>query len=88
MWLTQKGNPYADKSLRRLMHNLAEHAGIEIRGRQMTWYAARHSVGTYLTAERDLKASKKQLGHQNLESTIRYDNVVGDDIRDALDKMG
>lgn len=88
MWLTQKGNPYGSRALGRLVRNLAESKGINTYGRRLTWYAIRHSVGTYIAAERDLKAAKKQLGHKDLKSTLRYDNVTDEEIRDALSRIG
>lgn len=87
MWLTREGNPYNSKELGRLMRSLADEAGIEHRGRQMTWYVMRHSTGTLLSADRGLKAAKRQLGHMDIQTTKRYDNVTDDEIQDSLDRM-
>lgn len=87
LWLTREATPYSSRSLRRLIQQLCEDAGIELGGRSMTWYSIRHSVGTYMTAERDLKAAKDQLRHQSARTTMKYDQVPVEDRRDALEKM-
>ena len=88
IWLTGHGNPYGSKSLRRLLHRLCEDADINYEHRQMSWYSIRHSVGTYMTRERDLAAAKAQLRHKNPQTTMKYDQVPVEDRRDALDRMG
>jgi len=54
----------------------------------MSWYTIRHSVGTYMTKERDLAAAKAQLRHKNPITMIKYDQVSVKDWRDALNRMG
>jgi integrase len=54
----------------------------------MSFYAIRHSTGTYMTKERDLAATKAQLRHQSVKTTMKYDNVPVEDRQDALEKMG
>jgi integrase len=54
----------------------------------MSWYTIRHSVGTYMTKERDLAAAKAQLRHKNPMTTMKYDQVPVEDRRDALNRMG
>jgi len=58
IWLTRKANPYDTSSLRYLLRNLCEIADIDTEHRQMSWCAIRHSVGTYMTREEDLAATK------------------------------
>ncbi|WP_277541314.1 tyrosine-type recombinase/integrase [Haloarcula laminariae] len=84
LWLTRHGNPYSGSSLRVLLDNLTEIASIE---RDMSWYAIRHSVGTYMAREEGLKAAQSQLRHKSVETTMKYDQVSTDDRRDALDNM-
>ncbi|MHB9285830.1 tyrosine-type recombinase/integrase [Halobacteriales archaeon Cl-PHB] len=84
LWLTRHGNPYGPSSLRVLMDNLTEVAGIE---RDLNWYAIRHSVGTYMTREEGLKAAQSQLRHKSKETTMKYDQVSTEARRDALDNM-
>jgi integrase len=88
LWLTTHGNPYGSKSLARLLRRLCDQAGIDYENRQMSWYTIRHSVGTYMTHHRDLKAAKDQLRHKSPKTTMQYDQVSVEDRRDVLDKMG
>lgn len=85
LWLTRHWNPYSDKSLRVLLDNLREIAGIE---RDLTWYTIRHSTGTYMAREEGLAAAQSQLRHKSTETTMKYDQVPIEDRRDALDNMG
>lgn len=85
LWLTRHGNPYNSSSLKVLLDNLREIAGIE---REFSWYALRHSTGTYMSREEDLAAAQSQLRHQSKETTMKYDNVSPEDRRDALDRIG
>jgi len=84
LWLTRHGNPYSGKSLKTLLSNLTEIAGIE---RELTWYAIRHSVGTYMAREEGLAAAQSQLRHESKKTTMKYDQAPVEDRRDALDRM-
>jgi len=88
LWLTRCGNGYGSKELGRLLRRLCDKADIDHEDRQMSWYAIRHSTGTYMTKERDLAATKAQLRHRDVKTTMKYDQVPVEDRRDALDKMG
>ncbi|WP_158055886.1 tyrosine-type recombinase/integrase [Halorussus halophilus] len=88
LWLTREGNPYGSQSLQRLLLRLCDQAGIDTENRRMSWYAIRHSVGTYMTREEDLAAAKTQLRHKSVQTTIKYDQVPVEDRRSALDRMG
>jgi integrase len=85
LWLTRHGNPYSAKSLRVLLDNLREMAGIE---RDFSWYAIRHSTGTYMAREEGLAAAQSQLRHKREETTMKYDQAPVGDRRDALNRMG
>lgn len=87
LWLTREGTTYSSRSLARLLRRLCEAASIDTGGRTMTWYSIRHSTGTYMTAERDLKAAKDQLRHKSAKTTMKYDQVPAEDRRDALQNM-
>lgn len=87
LWLSREGTTYGSRSLARLLRKLCEQAGIESRGRSLTWYSLRHSTGTYLTHERDLAATKAQLRHQSAQTTLKYDQVPPEQRRDALDQI-
>lgn len=88
LWLTRYGNPYKSLSLNRLLRKLLDAAGIDTSDREITWYSIRHSVGTYMTREEDLKAAAAQLRHKSLKTTARYDQAPVEDRRDALERMG
>lgn len=88
LWLTRESNPYQTSSLRYLLHKLCEAADISVENRQMSWYTIRHSLGTYMTREEDLKAAQSQLRHASPETTMKYDQAPVKDRRDALTRMG
>ena len=85
LWLTRHGNPYSSKSLRVLLDNLRGIAGIE---RDFSYYAIRHSTGTYMAREEGLAAAQSQLRHRREETTMKYDQAPVEDRRHALERMG
>jgi len=85
LWLTRHGNPYNSSALKLLLTNLREIADID---RDLTWYAIRHSTGTYMAREEGLAAAQSQLRHKRTATTMKYDNVSLKSRRDALDRMG
>jgi len=87
IWLTKHGNPYKVQSLRYLLEQLCEIAGIDTEDRQVTWYSIRHSTGTYLTREEGLKATAAQLRHKSIKTTMKYDQAPLEFRRDALERM-
>jgi integrase len=94
LWLTRFGNPYSSQSLKYMLERVCTEAGIphsndgetSSEGR-MSWYAIRHSVGTYMRHAEDLKAAKEQLRHKSEVTTMKYDHAPVEERRDALDKM-
>jgi len=88
LWLTREGNPYQSQSLRRLLLKLCDAADIPTENRKMSWYACRHSVGTAMTHERDLAATKAQLRHKSEQTTMQYDNVPVEQRQEALERIG
>ena len=88
LWLTSYGNPYESYSLIYVLERLCEEAGIDTDNRKISWYAIRHSVGTYMTREEDLAAAQAQLRHKSKETTMRYDQAPVEDRKNALEKMG
>lgn len=88
LWLTRQGNPYQSQSLKYVLNRLCEIAGIETENRQMSWYAVRHSVGTYMTREEDLAAAQAQLRHKSEQTTMKYDQTPVEERKDALNRMG
>jgi integrase len=85
LWLTRHENPYRGKALKALLDNLCDIAGIE---RDLSWYAIRHSTGTYMSREGGLAYAKDQLRHKRIETTSKYDQAPPDERRNALDRMG
>ncbi|PGF14515.1 integrase [Natrinema sp. CBA1119] len=85
LWLTRHSNPYSSSSLTYLIDSLCEIAEID---RSLSWYAIRHSTGTYMAREEDLAAAKSQLRHKSVETTMKYDQAPIEDRRNALDNMG
>ncbi|MDB2276266.1 site-specific integrase [Halorubrum ezzemoulense] len=86
LWLNRMGNRYEYYSLNRILRKVCKEAAIPSEGR--TFYAIRHSVGTYMVREEDLAAAQAQLRHKSSQTTMRYDQAPVEDRRDALDKMG
>ena len=87
LWLTRVGTRYSSRSLSRLVKRMCSKAGIDPAGRSLTLYSLRHSTGTFLTAERDLAAAKSQLRHKSSKTTMKYDQVPPDQVRDVLDRI-
>lgn len=88
LWLTRQGNPYQSHSLRYVLHQLCEIAEISTEHRSLSWYAIRHSVGTYMSREDGLAAAQAQLRHKSSRTTMRYDQAPVEDRKRALEKMG
>lgn len=88
LWLTSHNGPYGPSSLRRLIRRVCEDIGIDIENRKVSWYSIRHSVGTYMTDDRDLASTKEQLRHKRAETTMKYDAAPAEDRTDSLTRMG
>lgn len=88
LWLTRQENPYHSATLKGVLQRLCEIADIETENRQMSWYAIRHSVGTYMAREEGLAAAQAQLRHKSVQTTMKYDQAPVEDRQDALDRMG
>lgn len=85
LWLTRHNNPYNASSLRYVLEAVCDVAGIE---RHISWYAMRHSTGTYMSREGGLAAAQAQLRHTDIKTTAKYDQAPVEDRRNHLDKMG
>lgn len=88
LWLTRHANPYRSSSLKYVLERLCEDVGIDMENRNLSWYAIRHSVGTYMTREEGLAAAQSQLRHTSSRTTMKYDQAPVEDRRDALNQMG
>jgi site-specific recombinase XerD len=72
IWLTREGNPYGSSSLRYLVLNLCEDAGINTEHRSISWYSIRHAAGTYYAKKGTLADAQEQLRHTSSETTKKY----------------
>lgn len=88
LWLTREQNPYNTQSLNYLFKKLCDLAGIDHANRDVSWYAIRHSVGTYMSHEEGLAAAQQQLRHRSEKTTMKYDHAPVEDRQDALERMG
>jgi integrase len=88
IWLTREGNPYDCYSLRHVMSNVCDLAGIDDGSRDVSWYSIRHSTATYMVNEESLGAAQQQLRHKSERTTMKYDQAPVEERRDALDRMG
>jgi site-specific recombinase XerD len=88
LWLTREGNPYQSTALKYVLEKVTDLAGIETESRKLSWYAIRHSVGTYMAREEGLAAAQAQLRHRSVRTTMKYDQAPVEDRRDALSRMG
>lgn len=85
LWLTRQSNPYSGSSLRYGLDAVCDLAEID---RDISWYAIRHSMGTYMAREEGLAAAQSQLRRRSIETRAKYDQAPVEDRRDALDRMG
>jgi len=87
LWLTRENNPYQSTALKHILQRCCDEAGIETEDRQLTWYAIRHSTGTYMAREEDLGAARAQLRHRSIQTTMKYDQAPVEDRQNALRRM-
>lgn len=88
LWLTRHDNPYQSTALADVLRRLCDIANIDYENRSMTWYSIRHSTATYMAREEGLAATKDQLRHHSIQTTMKYDQAPLEDRRDALNRMG
>lgn len=86
MWLTREGNGYDSSSLNRLLRKLLDEIEIAERGRKLTWYSFRHSVGTYVYDEyQDLEIVADRLRQKSTRSAARYVHPTSELRKEAAD---
>ncbi|MFB6107730.1 MAG: tyrosine-type recombinase/integrase [Haloplanus sp.] len=85
LWLTREGNPYCSRTLNYLFDRLCEVAEIDTQHRDLTFYAIRHSTGTFMTREDGLKSAASQLRRRTLPT--KYDQSPPDERRKALERI-
>lgn len=54
LWLTRQGNSYRSRALKHLLTRLCNITDLDTEDCDLSWYAIRHSVGTYMTREEGL----------------------------------
>lgn len=85
IWLTREGNPYQSRSLKYLLTNLAEEAGLDTENREFYWYMIRHSTGTYTNHMVSERAAEAQI--RSGVASEKYDQVPPELRREGLEKM-
>lgn len=85
LWLTREAKPFSTRTLNYHAKKLYRQAGFDVENRELTFYAIRHSTGTYMTREEDLVAARDQLRRNTLPT--EYDQTPVDERRGALDNM-
>lgn len=86
LWLTRHGNPYTWRGLKYILNELCDIVDIETENRKMTWYAIRHSTGTYMAENSSLEATRVQLRRKTVPR--EYDNTPVEERRETLDDIG
>lgn len=86
IWLTREGNPYSSSSLRYLVLNLCEQAGIDPANRSVSWYSIRHATGSYLSKEGTIEQAREQLRHQSMETTRKYSHSTSKERSELANK--
>ena len=69
--------------MRRSFFPLLARAGV----RRLRFHDLRHTAGTRITRESNLKAAMQMLGHTRIETTARYAHVDESDLRRALENV-
>jgi len=87
LWLTRHGNPYSSGTLSRRLRDIMDEAGIDYDDRDISWYSLRHSLGTELATQGDIKQVKEQLRHKKIESSLQYNHPTNEQIRDNLNRI-
>jgi integrase len=57
------------------------------RSRGITFHTLRHSAATVLVRELGLAAARHGMGHERLETTLRYTHLVADDLQTAAETL-
>lgn len=69
------------KAVNRIWTEVCSMAGVEDR----TPHSARHGMGKFLAKEKGIEYVKRQLGHQNLASSVAYARPTNQELQDTLD---
>lgn len=78
----------SSSAVRRVLCSLWDSAGIVTENERMSRYAIRHPDGTYMVRKEDRAAARRQLRHEDPETTMNYGQIPVRNRRHALDRMG
>jgi integrase len=88
IWLNRNGNPYASRTLNDLLSNLIDEAGINEKGRCLTWHSIRHSTGMYVyDRHKDLGLVAEILRHSTLEAARKYAHPTPESKQDVIESI-
>lgn len=86
IWLTLDENPYQSHTLKTLLRDLCDEAGIA-ENREVSWYMIRRSVATYMGDNTNLATVADQMRHKDIRSTREYMMSPVDKRRKNLNEM-
>lgn len=88
IWINRKGNPYNSRTLNNLLSNLINEAGINTKGRRLTWHSIRHSTGMYVYDQhKDLELIAEILRHITLEAARKYAHPTPESKQDVIESI-
>jgi integrase len=64
-----------------------EKAGIDQRGRDLSWYSIRHGVATVWAEDKGIYKAKNQMRHKSIETTLRYTRNSGDTLTKEVNSV-
>ena len=87
LWLTKYGNRYNKDSFRDVFRAVAEEAGLDLEGRDLSPYSIRHSTATYVSEEAGLSAAAEQCRHKSKQTTQKYDHSSVERQTEAVNRI-
>ncbi len=88
LFIDRRGRPLRYRHLVQILHRLSQKAGLP-NHRRLHPHALRHFAATsWLRAGVGLDEVRRLLGHESLNTTLRYSNLVGTDLQRAHRKAG
>jgi len=88
LFADRQGRPLKPRHLVQILHRLSMKAGLP-RHRRLHPHALRHFAATsWLRAGAGLEEVRRLLGHESLNTTLRYSSLVGADLQRAHRKAG
>jgi len=87
LWLTKYGNRYNKDSFRTVFRTVAEEAGLDLEGRDLSPYSIRHSTATFVSDEAGLAVAAQQCRHKSKRTTEKYEHSSVERQKDAVNKI-